>query len=137
MKTRYNFVSNSSSSSFILTSESELHPITTASVAYNMLETVYSDLVDYQDIARDILIAMEWLTYHQDCDAPLHFPWSVNYQTYIWWENGRMKINTSNNHDWNPPGQLMEYIDDTFNIDNLYFIDLANLKLKTAKECKR
>lgn len=107
MKTRIGFVSNSSSSSFIIQ-----YVDTTAEAAISMLEFLINEWEteyksDKQVVARikDAEKAVTWLKDNTSYDGPIHIPWTCNYDTYI----AKVQINgeyviaveTSNNHIWN------------------------------------
>jgi len=97
MKIRSGFVSNSSSSSFILN-----HPMTTAEVATIMLYEVKKDWMSYPDpsIPDNFQDAISWLKDNQNYDEPILFPWSCNYETFIWRNTRGICVDTCNNHSW-------------------------------------
>jgi hypothetical protein len=99
MRIRNGFVSNSSSSSFIVLDE-DLDK--TARVALIMLCKVAEDYEDDgSEVADDLQRAMDFLMNNLDFDEPISFPWSINYDTFIWRRgNGSVFVDTCNNHSW-------------------------------------
>lgn len=111
MKARTSFVSNSSSSSFVVTKE---HYMKTIDVAIEMLKDMIADRYasDYEDLDRqkkylDIIRRLRkeknisGFINNFDCDIPIYIPFTINYNTFIWrHKNGNIHVITSNNHDW-------------------------------------
>lgn len=91
MKVRTGFVSNSSSSSFVI-KEPEIK--TTAECAYWML--TFIDLGNDSDIEY----AISWLLENLDYDEPIMFPWSINFETWIQKTDKGICVETCNNHQW-------------------------------------
>jgi len=100
MKIKADFVTNSSSSSFVL------FDTTVAEVAIEMLKILRDDSmsVDSEYIDEGIDLIKDNL----DVDG-IYFPWTCNYDTYIFVEKDWVKkmkggkrvcVQTSNNHDW-------------------------------------
>jgi hypothetical protein len=118
MKTRQGFVSNSSSSSFILQGASG-HVLTTADVARALIEIMETDWLaedpDYGPTFNETR-ALHWLRRHPGYDGPIMFPWSYNYETYIWSTPDGVKVDTCNNSPWDrieADGSIfMTYMDD-------------------------
>lgn len=94
MKIRSGFVSNSSSSSFIVGAPGE--DVTTAAVAEAMLMVIAEDYGDHEN--NDA--ALKWARAHPKFDSPILIPWTCNYETYIWKNANGVCIDTCHNHDW-------------------------------------
>lgn len=103
MKIRNGFVSNSSSSSFVVTRSGA----TTAEVAIMMLFEVLSDGMEYDFYESDrdgiIRAAIDWLDRNQQYNEPIWIPWTCNYSTYIW-RNDYICVDTCNNQCWDCVG---------------------------------
>ena len=99
MKIRTDFVSNSSSSSFLIEKER-----TTAQVALEMIRIVHAEYKDQwgDDVERlDRYVShMDWLRKHQDFDKNISITYTCNYETFIYREDGTIRVDTCNNHDW-------------------------------------
>jgi len=100
MKIRSGFVSNSSSSSFVVPGKD----ITTSDVALVMLHAIMFDwILDYSDSTdfnKDFVKALWWLYEHPDFDENISFPWSVNENTMITKTDSGVFVETSQNHPW-------------------------------------
>jgi len=107
MKVRNGFVSNSSSSSFIMGNS------TTASAMYDLIRAVLRDCEIYfnpvstsdNNFIRTFESEYEiltWLSQNLDCDEPLLFSGTCNYETFMIKDKstGRILVDTCNNHDW-------------------------------------
>ncbi len=101
MKIREGFVSNSSSSSFIV-----LEPklTTTARVALMMLSVV---MEEYEgegwldgELEDEMEKAIDFLSSNTDYDQPICFPWGINYETFIRRTDEGIFVDTCNNHPW-------------------------------------
>ena len=101
LKFRHRFVSNSSSSSFIITDRSLK---TTAEVAWVMLNMVVENRIGWKcsSVCDPVMKgALEFLFSDLDFDEPITFPWSINEETYIWKNSvGQICVDTCNNHSW-------------------------------------
>lgn len=95
MKIRQGFISNSSSSSFIV-KDKEL--TTTARVALIMLCRVADDNPDISPAKLEE--ATNFLLKNLHFDIPLSFPWSINDKTYVWRRNDGIYVITSINHNF-------------------------------------
>lgn len=137
MKIRQGFVSNSSSSSFVVTDERYQ---TTASTAGAMLRRVVVEDQEYGEIhdehqkaiwaARNQRLenALQWCDEHPDYDNPISFPWSCNYETYIQRINNRIEVGTCNNHNWSIDIET-DYLDDEYYDKSGYFLDLDSMQM--------
>lgn len=103
MKIRSGFVSNSSTSSFIVM-EGKLD--TTARVALMMLSIILEEyeqdgFLDDSEVEDEMEEAINYLTDNIDYDKPICFPWGINYETFIRRdEDSNIHVDTSNNHSW-------------------------------------
>lgn len=123
MKIRSGFVSNSSSSSFIVTGESSM------TIALAMMSKVYEEWKPHKQLAA----AIKYAKAHRKFDGNIHFPWSCNYETWIR-KSGRgdYEIHTCNNHNWdelNIVGSLEDCEDTGFN--RCDYFDLRDKKTKS------
>lgn len=135
MRIRSGFVSNSSSSSFTV-KDSDLD--TTAKVALIMVAKIAEERE-----ARDGVIdekieqAVDFLMENLDIDYPICFPWSTNYNTFIWRRsNGSIFVDTCNNNHWYDELDVEHFVD-TMQLDivdmrkertSTLFFDLRSMK---------
>jgi len=98
MKIRQGFVSNSSSSSFILGCE------TTAEALGEILDAL--ELEGELWTSPDVQKAREFLEQvGKGFNEPIIYPYTINYETLIYPEGRYIRVDTCNNHDWT------EYLD--------------------------
>lgn len=105
MKRRTGFVSNSSSSSFVVIDPGLR---TTAEVAWTMISIVIDNWAawdpkweGFSEYCRSAKAALDFLDSNLDLDEPITFPWSTNEETYIWRNSkGQICVDTCNNHSW-------------------------------------
>lgn len=99
MKVRLGFVSNSSSSSFLVNDRGIK---TIGECAFVMISLVAQEIKgsesDFSSWKFDS--ALKWLEENVGYDEPIMFPWSVNFETWIWRNNGGICVDTCNNHPW-------------------------------------
>ena len=138
MKYRYGFVSNSSSSSFVIWDTKQ----TTSQVMLQMLELVRKEHEEeeWKEGAKAVDKVIKWLKKNLDFDKPLLYPNTCNYETWIWKDaSGNILIDTCNNHDcnWesmsfgNKEGSTLE----DFELDEtIKFLDLTTKRSLTAKK---
>ena len=104
MKTRTGFVSNSSSSSFIISSAHSKPIPTTKEVAALMLRIIKDSYKDWGHKVDWYKSAVKDLGAIKDPYQPIEIPWSCNYETYIWFNAAgdcpSICVDTCNNHDW-------------------------------------
>ena len=136
MKVRNGFVSNSSSSSFMIKGTT-----TTAQVATMMMNEMYNEyitrtaypgIVDNK-VPEDFAKALEWLHDNVEYSEPILLPWSCNYETFIWKGTKNIHVDTCNNHDWSLLGGL--YVEDFYDDEFLgSFLDLSDMQQTTKEE---
>lgn len=106
MKIRSDFVTNSSSSSFVV--EQTVSQSTVVGIALAMAQIVHDDWADEQDRFKKIF---KRISDHLDSNIGLKLP-SCNYDTYIWkGKDGRIYIETANNHSWGASDYLEARLD--------------------------
>ena len=112
----------------------------TARVAYMMLAIVNLEYEDYWKKRRPYIEeAMNYLRDNIKSEEAFYFPWTINYETFIWRDGNRVRVHTSNNHGWDEiTNNNVDYHDqgDYGNIPHdKEFIDLSdNNKIKTYKK---
>lgn len=107
MKIRSGFVSNSSSSSFLLDAKKS----TTAQIAVIMMYQIQFERSKYEcdedpETSQDFKDALTWLENNKDFNDPVMLPWSCNYESFIWIDGDKICVDTCNNHDWSILGGL-------------------------------
>lgn len=145
MKIRKGFVSNSSSSSFVIK-----NGMTTAQIATIMLYGVKQGWLQDQDYAynnetyssfrRGMDDAIQWLESNQEFNEPIVFPWTTNYETFIWHnEELGTCVDTCNNESeyWGilGPNYNARYDDECFDQrEDVKFFDLDSRQYFTSRE---
>lgn len=81
--------------------------------------------------------AMRWLINNEEFDGPVMFPWSTNYETWIWKNDLGICVDTCNNHEWYDLF-LYDYQNEDWKFDSAYdefcngwdteYLDLSNMK---------
>ena len=149
MKTRSGFVSNSSSSSFII--ENPGVGISTLYVARNMLELIQKESKQDRSRPGNLVNNTVWINFYINWDKqieemilrlgsleqaaynsnpPLKTNKSLNGVTYIWKSPNGICIKTSNNHHWEGLGTLLHWRAEA-NFDNSNLVDTAWTQLQT------
>lgn len=100
MKIRSGFVSNSSSSSFVVKPD-----ITTSDLALIMMNVIKEDYKDREwmqsgDFIKVFDKALEWLYANPNYNDPIMLPWSINDETFIWTTKDGIQVATCNNQNW-------------------------------------
>lgn len=137
MKIRTGFVSNSSSSSFVV------YNTTTSQVTLEMLEIINQDWKEYDENKRNhpkYKEVKKFLKSQPNLDGNIIIPWSTNYATYIFKDRRKepICINTCNNHDWGSSEKIdfefkgEEY--DPMTPEKDLFLDLNDFKMRTVEE---
>jgi hypothetical protein len=138
MKERRGFVSNSSSSSFIVHDPKR----TTAQILREMLKRVKAEWKEERYNTRKITKVIKWLQAHPKKDIPLVYPNTCNYETWVFKNANGMDtlIETCNNHDCNWESMDFDYRgednyeDDWKYMKTLTFLDITNMTEKTYDE---
>lgn len=115
MKTRQGFVSNSSSSSFVIKGDNK----TTWDVAKDMLRQRYEDAKDmgwgndgYYSVDPEVRICeIEALNLPVDTPFTMH---SSQYETFIFKYDGKILIDTCMNISWDIKGEYVEYMSEEY-----------------------
>lgn len=98
MKVRNGFVSNSSSSSFLVNDRGIK---TIGECAYCMIGLIAQRYNEREwDFSPAFVYALYWLEQNTQYDDPIMFPWSINEETWIWKNNKGICVDTCNNHPW-------------------------------------
>jgi hypothetical protein len=128
MKIRTGFVSNSSSSSFIIRGTASTHE-----VAKKMYLIMIEDYKEFEyKLPREHEEVMKWFDKNIGFDDPIIIPWTINYETFIWKTNSGVSVSTCNNIVWDDLHD--DYIIDTKLDENLpYDSDAKYLDLKNIK----
>ena len=138
MKERHGFVSNSSSSSFIVHNPKR----TTAQILREMLKRVKAEWKEEKYNTRKITKVIKWLQAHPKKDIPLVYPNTCNYETWVFKNASGIDtlIETCNNHDCNWESMDFDYRgednyeDDWKYMKTLTFLDITNMTEKTYDE---
>lgn len=134
MKIRSGFVSNSSSSSFIVSGDKK-----TINVLDDMLDIWMGEPINRSD--KDYKRIKKWINKNKDFDNNLLLPYTCNYETFIYKVDGEIYIDTCNNHEFYEIDyfQFIDEDDDdyghlSYKDDTVKFLDVGDMKLKTNKE---
>lgn len=133
MKIRYGFVSNSSSSSFVVRDPNR----TSSQIMREMLKLVKAEWKEEKYNTRSITKVIKWLQSHPKKDTPLMFPRTCNYETWTFKNKNGFDtlIFTCNNHDCNWQSMDFDYRrEDDYEEDRKYMKTLSFLDLDTMKE---
>jgi len=115
MKTRQGFVSNSSSSSFIIDTSQETEYKTVWDVMKSMIMSRAERYAEYdtrdgkeerEPSGEEIIRAIEGL--RLDVDTPMTMN-STNYNTYVFKRDGKICVDTCNNILWDIDGEGVQY----------------------------
>jgi len=146
MKVRNGFVSNSSSSSFIVKEK-----MTTAELAKKMVNLIYESREGRGNNSsrKWTAPALEWLEKNINSDEPIIIPWSCNYDTFIFRmgsnENNNIAVDTCNNEDWYSMedidikwcGEDLDLMDEwEGNTEDVEFMDLTVMQKVKRSEYK-
>lgn len=135
MKLRYGFVSNSSSSSFIVHSPDQ----TTAQTMREMLKLVKAEWKEEKTgrkMINAITKVIKWLQSHPKFDKPLLYPNTCNYETWVYKNDEEdLRIDTCNNHDSNWDSMNFDYMDEEYEgKKELEYLNLETMKTQTYKQ---
>jgi len=107
MKKKIDFITNSSSSSFILPSSIK----DTKDVAKKMVKIIFKEWEEFnwpakKGFSKQIFNNIKKL----NKDENIMIPFSCNYETFIFrMEDGRIFVDTCNNHDWERSMNIQEH----------------------------
>ena len=139
MKYKPEFISNCSTSSFVVSNASP------DMVAIDMLKGILKiyeeeetgrDSLDFSEAKTSINKAIDFLMESGEKYTAIFFPWGINYDNYLQ-EIGpfRTKVNTCNNINWDEYLTISEWLgeedDDTYDHHGKQFLDLTDFKIKT------
>jgi hypothetical protein len=140
MKTRSGFVSNSSSSSFIVHDPKR----TTAQIMRNMLVILKKEHKEKGYDIKKLTKIIKWLKFNSEMDKPLLYPYTCNYETWVYKSKNKIDtlIDTCNNEDgdWSSMDYNFKHKDNELSEEDweymktLKFLDLTDMKEKTYKE---
>jgi len=141
MKTRNGFVSNSSSSSFII------DEVSLEKIARSMLKIVINDYKEWdedkdeKDKEYDTwLVNLETALQRDDVkngNIGITFP-TTNFDTYLLNYDNEVYVSTANNHSWKYTNRDIEYLDEnsytefTDIIENSFYINLRNNRIQNG-----
>jgi hypothetical protein len=142
MKIRNGFVSNSSSSSFVIKGGT-----TTSQIATMMMYEVRSNWEGSTRLFEDecglpdgFEEALEWLHDNVEYNEPIMFPWSTNYETFIWTVGKDIYVDTCNNQDWGLLGPTYSNESGEYYTDIVYndvyshsFLNLRDMQQTTKR----
>lgn len=140
MKQKTDFVTNSSSSSFVFSDKS----LTIKDATIQMLDLIVKEYIEYfgkkggnynwLDSAKRKLNKI-------DPETNIMFPWSINYESFLYRDsNGYIRVDTSNNHHWEDlPSQIQHTVE--YGIEykkslSKAFLNLQKGKVKTRVQLK-
>lgn len=140
MKTKLDFVTNSSSSSFIVTDKD----LTIRDATIQMLDLIVKEYVEYfGGTAKKYtwLVSAKKKLKKIEPDTNIVFPWSTNYETFLYRDsNGNIRVDTCNNHHWEDLPfsirELCDYDDEYKKSLSKNFFDLQKGKTKTRLQRK-
>lgn len=140
MKQKTDFVTNSSSSSFVFSDKS----LTIKDATIHMLELIVKEYIQYFGKKGG---NYNWLTSAKrklktiNPNTNIMFPWSTNYESYLYRDSdGNIRVDTSNNHHWEDLPDKIQYVDE-YGIEykkslSKTFFDLQKGKVKTRVKIK-
>lgn len=146
MKKKLDFITNSSSTAFMVKAKN------TGTVLKKMWDIYLKDLKEYwpdNELSEQQLEADKWINEnYKTFNNNVIIPWTCNYETLIFHNDnsdiskkGYIEVNTCTNTNWWGSSKLdiIDIGDDwdygtKFNLDEIQFKDLFDMKTKTYKE---
>lgn len=106
MKKKIDFITNSSSSSFILPSTIK----DTKTVAKQMVDIIFKEWKEFDRLDEDFKKQIYNNIKELDKNENIMIPFSCNYETFIHrLENGNIFVDTCHNHDWERSMNIQEH----------------------------
>lgn len=137
MKKKIDFITNSSSSSFILPSTIK----DTKTVAKQMVDIIFKEWKEFDSLDEDFKKQIYNNIKELDKNENIMIPFSCNYETFIHrLENGNIFVDTCHNHDWERTMDIIEHFNpDVYNeqedkkMSEMTFVDIETGERNTKE----